>query len=329
MNTLLDTETPDLVVLNGDMITGENTYLENSTEYLDKIVGPIAQRNIPFATTYGNHDINYNLSTQALFEREKRLWPALSHTQKWVNNDNAGVSNYYIPVYSSHTSDLFGPSALLYFFDSKGGKAFQQLDADGNQIQVPGVVDQSVVDWFTQTNALFKRWYRRPIPSLAFVHIPTYASSAAQLTGAGIDNHTAPGINDDCCPTGTQGIDSSGNWDGSDIPFMQALLNTEGLIAVFSGHDHGNDWCYKWNSQLDGMNFAGNGLDICFGRHTGYGGYGDWTRGGRQIRLRESMLKEKAVETWVRLEDESVSGYVVLNATYGADQYPVVADTHS
>ncbi len=33
--------------------------------------------------------------------------------------------------------------------------------------------------------------------------------------------------------------------------------------------------------------------------------------------------------TWNRLEDGSVSGAVVLNATYGEDRYPVVKNTHT
>lgn len=322
INTILDSESPDLAVLNGDLITGENTYLENSTHYLDEIVGPIAKRNIHFATVYGNHDINYNLSTEALFQREKALWPSLSHTLDSVHGNASGVSNYYVPIWPSRQGyGQNAPAMLLWMFDSKGGKAFRQLDANGNQIQLPGTVDQSVTDWFTTNRDRINQKYGRTIPSLAFVHIPTYASGAAQQTGNGINNRTAPGINDDCCPAATQDNDSDG------VNFMNALLGTAGLIAVFSGHDHGNDWCYKWNSKLAGMTITGNGLDICFGRHTGYGGYGSWTRGSRQIRVSEKLVSQGIADTWVRLENENISGYVTLNSTYGTDKYPVVADT--
>lgn len=36
---------------------------------------------------------------------------------------------------------------------------------------------------------------------------------------------------------------------------MRTLLDTPGLIATFGGHDHGNDWCFKWA----GMDLTGNG----------------------------------------------------------------------
>lgn len=74
------------------------------------------------------------------------------------------------------------------------------------------------------------------------------------------------------------------------------------------------------------MNLTGNGLIMCFGRHSGYGGYGSWTRGSRQILLNESTLTTQT-ESWVRLEDGTISGQVTLNSTYGQDEYPVVADT--
>lgn len=61
-------------------------------------------------------------------------------------------------------------------------------------------------------------------------------------------------------------------------------------------------------------------MNMCYGRHTGYGGYGDWARGGRQIFLDQRSLGDD-IRTWIRMEDGSISGDVNLNATYGHDQY--------
>lgn len=76
------------------------------------------------------------------------------------------------------------------------------------------------------------------------------------------------------------------------------------------------------------MNLTGNGLNMCFGRHSGYGGYGSWTRGARQILLDERTLSTQ-LSTWIRLEDGSVSGSVNLNATYGEDAYAAVPTTYT
>lgn len=62
---------------------------------------------------------------------------------------------------------------------------------------------------------------------------------------------------------------------------------------------------------------------MCYGRHTGYGGYGDATRGGRQIFLSQETMKDE-VKTWVRLVDGTISAPVTLNATYNQDRYMAV-----
>ncbi|KAJ6086416.1 hypothetical protein N7467_005330 [Penicillium canescens] len=113
------------------------------------------------------------------------------------------------------------------------------------------------------------------------------------------------------------------SYGSQDVKFMKALLETEGLVAAFSGHDHQNDWCFKWDESLTEHELTGNGINLCFGRHTGYGGYGNLTRGSRQILLHESNLKDN-IETWVRLENGTVSGNVTLNSTYGQDFYQTV-----
>ena len=61
-------------------------------------------------------------------------------------------------------------------------------------------------------------------------------------------------------------------------------------------------------------------MNLCYGRHSGYGGYGDVARGGRQILLKQDSLQDE-VATWIRLEDGWVTGNVTLNSTYGQDEY--------
>lgn len=330
LNKVLDKETPNLVVLNGDLITGENTYLENSTAYVDKIVGPLVQRNLPWASTYGNHDHNFNISGAGILAREKK-WPN-SRTRSMVPGRNAGTTNYYLPVYPADCKTCnCTPEMILWFFDSRGGVYFRERRPDGSQVAQPDWVDVSVVDWFTATNAKLTQKYNKVIPSLAFVHIPTNASTALQTEHGrqSVDPNHEPGVNDDYpvaqqaqgwCPDGTNRCD----YGGQDIPFMKAITTTPGLIALFSGHDHGATWCYKWDHLVPGMTVAGNGINLCFGQHSGYGGYGNWIRGARQVRVSRDTFRQKKWEakTWIRLESGTVVGSVNLNATYGKDWYP-------
>ncbi|EME39448.1 hypothetical protein DOTSEDRAFT_75202 [Dothistroma septosporum NZE10] len=331
LNDVLDAETQQLVVLNGDLITGENQYKFNATNKIDQIVAPIVHRGLPWASTYGNHDSDFNLSRTDILAREQRYANALTRSD--VKNANAGVSNYYLPVYPYTNSTT--PSLLLWFFDSRGGFLYQQKNAAGAKVGQPNWVDQSVVSWFKSTSASLTKQYGATIPSLAFVHIPTNASTALQ-SEAKVKPHYQPGINDDYilapqaqgwCPNGKN--DGSCAYGGQDEAFMQAITSTPGLMAVFSGHDHGDTWCYKWNTLLPGMNVKGNGINICFGQHSGYGGYGSWTRGARQVVVTEAGLEQGKVDTWIRLETGSVVGRIQLNSTYNHDYYPATPNTKS
>jgi hypothetical protein len=160
---------------------------------------------------------------------------------------------------------------------------------------------------------------------MAFVHIPIHATKSFQMKGHSRTRN--PGLNEESIGQHGDVCDSTGNnckYNGADVPFMTALVETQ-VMAVFSGHDHGVDWCMKWASDLPNTSPSnGGGLNVCFNRHSGYGGYTDWARGARQIVVKEEMLDAKVVDTWIRMENGRVSGQVSLNATFGTDQYPVV-----
>ena len=244
---------------------------------------------------------------------------------------NSGVTNYYLPVYPSDGQHT--PCLILWFFDSRGGVYYQQSDESGNEIQQPDWVDESAVDWFKKTNKALVHKHGRNIPSLAFVHIPTDAARQLQ-TVAGVRSHHQPGIDDDYplarqaqgwCKDGSLGCD----YGHQDVPFMKAITSTPGLMALFSGHDHGNSWCYKWTAQIPNIHPKGNGINVCFGRHSGYGGYGTWTRGSRQILLTEELLENLEVDTWIRLETDDIVGSVTLNSSYNHDRYPADENTRT
>lgn len=62
----------------------------------------------------------------------------------------------------------------------------------------------------------------------------------------GVNPATAPGLNEEII--GHQGdvCDNNGNcnYSKADEPFMRALVETDGLMAVFSGHDHGVEYAH-------------------------------------------------------------------------------------
>lgn len=81
-------------------------------------------------------------------------------------------------------------------------------------------------------------------------------------------------------------------------------------------------------THVPGVPVPGSGISLCFGQHSGYGGYGNWVRGARQVRVAIDRLRAgcREADTWIRLETGAVVGSVTLNATYGRDWYPATPD---
>jgi hypothetical protein len=121
MSDVLEREHSQLVVLNGDLISGDATHPHNASLYLDQVVAPIIEKDLPWASTYGNHECQYDFKPTELFQWEKRYKNSL--TQNMISTDDSskpGVTNYYLPVYSDSGLPEV-PELLLWFFDSRGG----------------------------------------------------------------------------------------------------------------------------------------------------------------------------------------------------------------
>ena len=149
MRQVLSQEQPDFVVLNGDLITGENTFAFNSTGYVDQIVAPLVEGGYSWASTYGNHDSKYNLSREALYAEEKKY--ANAYTQHGPAGTD-GVTNYVLPVFPANTTGASQtPVALLWFFDSRGGSEYQSLPANVDNID--NYVSNGTVSWYRSAQA--------------------------------------------------------------------------------------------------------------------------------------------------------------------------------
>ncbi|KAG8216059.1 Metallo-dependent phosphatase-like protein [Butyriboletus roseoflavus] len=175
METLLNIETPDYVVINGDLITGENTFLENSTSLIDSIVRPLNAAKIPFSSTSGNHDSHINITRAEEIARETAISPR-SYTRLSPPGVGGagGPGNYWVPVYQKVTDA--SPALILWFFDSRGG-----VYKDGSHM--PDWVDSSVAEWIkSETENMNTAWGQPEQRSaLAFVHIPPSVPSCCDF----------------------------------------------------------------------------------------------------------------------------------------------------
>lgn len=296
-NVLSSEPALDFLVFSGDQITGNNI-VDNASAYLKVILDTPAAAGIPWASALGNHDDapfeggprSGSVTTRAELVRfEQTTYPGLSHTQLGPP-DLAGVTNYFIPVYADAVTE--SPSLLLYVVDSGGGSYAEEVFP--NQIS-----------WLNAT--LYENALRYgTLPSLTFVHIPT----AEFVTAYSPDNCFGILADDGVTPT------------VNDTGLFSLLAGETGApvqnVAVLVGHDHGNAWCCSVR-----------GMWACFGRHSGYGGYGSWDRGSRiiQATFGTSRTSTRArpvisIETWVRMEDGTNNSQGCLFPPLGAPGCP-------
>ncbi|KAI0353413.1 Metallo-dependent phosphatase [Trametes cingulata] len=300
MNTVLEDEKPDYVVLNGDLITGENTFRENSTTLIDEIVAPLNRLRIPFSSTHGNHDNEPNITHAEEIRREQLVAP-LSYTRTapaWADGEGYGPGTYWVPVYTKATDR--NPSLILWFFDSRGG-----FSEGANSTALPDWVDAAVADWIKLTVARMDAAWgpadKVERGSLVFVHIPPHAIQALQ---PGLNSTQDPGLNADLLGEGSTQASGDPANNGKDQPFWDAVnVEIKNLHGVISGHDHGNEWCKREPTK---------NVIFCFDKHAGSAG---WGHGVRNVVFR-SPKPSVGPETWIRMEDGETHARIVLDSSY-------------
>lgn len=123
-------------------------------------------------------------------------------------------------------------------------------------------------------------------------------------------------LTSDDVPLAGQG-DNPFTYAKQDAAFISVLRSFPDILVSFSGHDHGDAWCGRVKPT--------DSLTLCFGRHSGYGGYGNWQRGSRIVNLDLADLYNKngpTVRTHLRMETGVIADSVVLDKTYGRVKYP-------
>ncbi|MCL6474100.1 MAG: metallophosphoesterase family protein [Firmicutes bacterium] len=264
METVLDSEQPDLVFLTGDMLGGADC--KDADRGMRQLVHPIEERGLSWTAVMGNHDDESTL-------RREELWRVMESCAHFVGKRGprniTGVGNYVLPVMNRKGER---PAAFLWGIDSS---SYATTDIGGW-----GWITRDQIAWYERTaRQVRRRWSitdeeRLRVPALAFFHIPLPEYDEVWRTqvcyGQKHEDVCAPKIN-----TG----------------FFAALHEVGEVIGTFVGHDHINDF---WGTLY--------GIRLCYGRCSGYGGYGKegFPCGARVIELQEGV---RDFRTWLRLED--------------------------
>lgn len=206
METILNSEQPDLVVLTGDIVT-----VSPAREGWRRIGELLARYGKPWAVVLGNHDDETDMTRSEIFSY-------LVEQPGFIGEPGtvSGVGNYIKPVLSS---DMKTNSSLLYFIDSH---AYTDMEGVGYYDWIK--FDQ--IQWYRQQSAFFTAENNNvPLPALAFFHIPTreYNEVYNLSTSIGLKN---------------EDVASAAINPGMTAAFIEA----GDVMATFVGHDHVNNY---------------------------------------------------------------------------------------
>ncbi|MCY1723224.1 metallophosphoesterase family protein [Prolixibacteraceae bacterium Z1-6] len=206
---IMKAEKPDLVVLTGDIVTGENP--KRGYERFENV---FAKAGIPWVVTFGNHDSESNFPRQEVAELLQQF--------RWcLNNDTGeteGNSNFTLTVAGKKKEN----NALLYFMDSQEYSTLKPL-VDGW-----GWFKHEQVDWYRKKSKEFTCLNNgTPMNALAFFHIPL--PEYIQAWNNKINPPVGVRNEDECSPEINTGM-------------FAAMLESGDVMGTFVGHDHINDY---------------------------------------------------------------------------------------
>jgi len=323
MQTILRAEAAEqqvgLVVFSGDLLS--NYAIENSGLKLSKWIQPFTAlpSQMPFATVFGNHDDQaYHIDTLKWYVYTKWIFVAFLIIQAATCYYSKARNYAWIPfslalallfiIFAVYPSNAMRTS-LLHYEKEYARQYWHGQDGDPSlhglsNYYIPiKSTTQTALIFFLDTGGgrieetytdLQLEWVKAVAAgypganSIAFAHIPSIEYEQALMN----ENNFRCFGNQFTEPGGFAG------WEHT--PPMKTLA-AAGVRAVFVGHDHRNSYCCVPLHENIGQ------PALCYGRHTGYGGYGTWDKGARIIELsfKGQLLQEFSIRTWLRMENGS------------------------
>ncbi|OAY62041.1 probable inactive purple acid phosphatase 29 [Manihot esculenta] len=279
---MIRAENPDLIVFTGDNIFGFDA--TDAAKSLTAAFAPAISSNIPWVAVLGNHDQESTLSRDGVMKHIVGLKNTLSQVNPAEAHVIDGFGNYNLEIGGVRGSEFENKSVLnLYFLDSGDYSTVSSIPGYG-------WIKPSQQFWFQRTSAKLRRAYENkpqpqkgPAPGLVYFHIPLPEF-------ARFDSSNFTGVRQ-------EGISSASVNSG----FFTTMVEAGDVKAVFTGHDHLNDFCGELT-----------GIQLCYAGGFGYHAYGKagWSRRARVVvaSLEKSEKGDwgavKSIKTWKRLDDQ-------------------------
>lgn len=261
-------EHPDLVVITGDIV-----YSSPAEPDIRTVLRTVASFGVPFCITFGNHDDQFDLTKGQLYDI------ARSYPGCVMPDRGETLSPDYAVRVLGH--DGGREAAVLYCIDSNA----HIFDSDGKFVSYDFIKESQVERYRAASRAFTQAAGGRPLPALAFFHIPlpefkdAVTDESAHLVGTRMEAV--------CSPEHNSGL-------------FKAFKECGDVMGVFVGHDHDNDYAVLWQDIL-----------LAYGRFTGGNTeYNHLPNGARVIVLREG---ERSFDTYIRLAD----GQIINSISYG------------
>ncbi|MGL4993334.1 MAG: endonuclease/exonuclease/phosphatase family protein [Bacteroidales bacterium] len=212
----LESESPDLVILTGDIVTDKPVL-----QGWDEVIAPIVKRGIPFAVTFGNHDDESGSSREEIMRHLRGVNGCL--------NSHIGGENDFDGVITVRSSKADSVAAALYIFDSNSYSTIPSLPGYG------WLLPSQIAAYNELSAKLTRENGGEALPSLAFLHIPIpeyktafERNSLSKPVGVRLENECPAALN-----TG-----------------LYASMKINGdVMGIFCGHDHDNDYL----ADMDGI----------------------------------------------------------------------------
>lgn len=258
-------EKPDLI-----MLTGDQVYAKPALENYRILLDTLDKFGVPYGIVFGNHDKEFDQTNAALL-KDAMTRPLC------VAGDTPGLhgeGNYFLEV-KSHSADT--TASVVWCFDTGSASQFSKKEVKSYDYDY---AHSGQIEWYGKASAAVTAEHgKKPLPSIAFMHIPLPEYSYAFRESLDFKSY---GTHREavCCPHLNSGL-------------FCKMLECGDVMAVFCGHDHDNDCSVGYY-----------GIMLAYGRYSGaatvYNNIG--MNGSRVIVLHEG---ERKLDSYIRLRDGS------------------------
>lgn len=273
---LIETEKPNLVVVNGDCLSGKESRSEAELRTsIGNVAAAMEKKGVPWAVTFGNHDQEHYPATKIGKDAVLGMYASYAHNLNGGYVQGLyGAGNKYLLVWNA---DGTKPVYCVWLVDSN------DYFEDGKNHPYDWIRSDQV-QWYTQTSIALEKQYGAKIPGLMFFHIPLREFNEMINHGKIIGVRQEPE-----CPSPI----NSG--------MFAALLERGDVRGVYCGHDHVNNYMGK----LRGIEL---GYDGSLGHYTYPRVEPDdpanlRVRGGRVFEITDGA--PACHKTWMRFKDGS------------------------